>query len=264
MNQKIETKLGVIIIVIFALTTLAFALVWEKSRNENEVENNATATNKPAEQGGDEKKQTDENKDIYYKSNNFGVEFTYKSFRTGKLGSFIQENDNKIRLMVARNDGGYTNERCKQDKDCQEIGGLMYWPGTGALEIYEKNADESIEDAIMKVVKNKGGDPSKCEADSYVEHYVGREEKQYYIKYKKEYIPMENENVSNGFERRKEFEKEAINACSDFAVGVGPGGKNFIYHSEESKTKFAYIYGDRSDAPDINDGSIKFIGENRK
>ncbi|MFA5994319.1 MAG: hypothetical protein WC823_05160 [Parcubacteria group bacterium] len=247
-NKKIPTWLGVVIIVIFSATAVAFVLVYEKNSKTSGIKNDVAMTQEstPAEK---KKEQSNENEDIYYKSDNLGVEFSYKSLRVGKINSFIQEKNNEIKLMVAQEDTERNKEICAENKECQIVDGVIYWPGIGGLNVYEKSTNESIEDAIARVMKQKGGSPSKCVIDSYVD----RGKTVYYIKQKKEYVPLNNGDVSAGMIRQRKFTEETYKICAL------PGNGHFIYTKNESKTKFAFIYGEMMDAPDINEESVKFI-----
>lgn len=257
-NKKIPTSLGTIILAIIALTAGLFVVKYEKMQKMEDGQVKKIIASKEMIEANQSTKQKDiYDETIHYTSQKLGVEFDYNKYRTGKIDSFIQENGNKIRLMVARDDGGYTKEKCQRDKECQEINGLRYWPGIGGLNIYEKNANKSIEDAITKLMKKNGGDPSKCVVDSYVNKKNGQ--KVYYIKQKKEYIPLVSDDILKVREGYKKFEIESQKICSSFSVGVGPGGKAFLYHPDESKIKFAFIFGEMLDAPDINENSVKFI-----
>lgn len=260
-NKKIPTHLGTILIVIIALTAGLFVVKYEKGQEMEEAKMQSVVVNNKTTEINN---QTNKQKDIYnevmhYASQKLGVEFDYKADRAGKIGSFIQENGNEIVLMVAEENNERNLDRCSKDKECQLIDNIPYFPGIGALEVYEKNTNDSIEDAIIKIMMKNRGDSSKCVVDSY----VNKKNKQrvYYIKQKKEFVPLANGDVLVGMEQQKKFEIESQKTCSKFAVGTGPGGKDFIYNPEKSITKFAFIYGEMLDAPDINKESIEFIDE---
>ena len=261
-NKKISTILGTVLIIIFSATALAFVLVHENKQSKSEINNNVAVISEnlhPEEnkkiETENKNKQDDKNEFIYYRSANLGVEFSYKAYRTGEIGSFIQEKGNEIRLMVAEENNERNLERCSKDNECQLINGFPYWPGIGGLNVYEKNTNESIEDAIAKLINKNGGDASRCNIETI---YPIPEEKSYQIKPKNKYVPIKKEDHET-MQDRQNREQYNIKVCSKFARS-----SYFIYHPDESKTKFSYIYWDGQylDAPDINYDSIKFLNNN--
>jgi hypothetical protein len=184
-----------------------------------------------------------------YRSFNLGVEFAFRPAEN----SFVYEKENVLKILQNKK---ISKENCTEDSACYLVLDNPYFLGVGEITIFNKSSEESINEAIEKLIKKEGKDPTNC--DIKVKD-LDNNKKEISVEYKNLYEPLETNDVSAGLVHKTEFEKEANEICSRFVQGPGPGAGGFIYNPVESEIVFAYIYSQGLDALDIQPESIRFI-----
>jgi ribosomal protein S16 len=268
-NKNISTKLGVVIIVIFAVTALAFVLVYEKNKKISEVKNNVAITVQESTQPENKRKEEAEKTEPdspsgKYTSIDNVIEFQYRTD-----GNPIFEKDGTIQFLplvdkVLNNqyysylkDYSIFNFNEKKYAVMPILSGKNN-PDEGII-IFDKKENETLEDAIKKLIRQQGKNPANCKV---VKEQNGEKEKAW-IELAREYNPTEEElmkhsNSPEHFRKWIAVGAKTAELCSIFSPPSTPGLSIFEYDSAKNKRKFIFEKLRGYDG-NINYYSIKFI-----
>ncbi len=174
-------------------------------------------------------------------SKNMGIRFKYlKEPGYYAQQSRIMERDGKIILLVNFEGDEYACE----EKNCEYIDGRYFEELGEAFGIFEKSKEESIEDAILKLVSDEGKNPEDCKV---VKSDDGNR-KIAKIELIEPIEVTENEIAEDESGLPSEIVEELIRnnklreLCSDYAgTWTFPlGGQYFIYDDENHKNIFIF------------------------
>jgi hypothetical protein len=169
-NKKIPTWLGVMIIIIFSVTTLAFVMAWKNKKtgeirketiNTNEKTVDA-CTNSSIKTSDDQAIKYLLTEDGYYRSVNHGLEF-----RLGNLAKdeFVYEDESGIRTISE-----YQPHSCNNEWEEKLKGKFVSINGRQFMDFHrndisflKKSSDETIQQALTRLIKSEGKNPLNCD-----------------------------------------------------------------------------------------------------
>ncbi|MFA5994565.1 MAG: hypothetical protein WC823_06440 [Parcubacteria group bacterium] len=268
-NKNISTKLGVAIIIIFSLTALAFVLLCERSKSTGVIQSDIDPIIQKPQM---EKKQDIESKKIEtnspsgkYTSIDNVIEFRYAASKDRP----IYEKDGIIQYLWQINDDwsasvgmeGYEPMNIAEKK--YAIVPFLEKSQEGIM-IFDKKESETLEDAIKRLIRQQGKNPSNCKI---VKEQDGEKEKAR-IELASEYKPTEKELRDIGLPEgiaQSVKESFAIGAkkrelCSMFCNAGGPGVSVFEYDSKKNKSKFIFEQASGYDSS-INFHTVEFLSQ---
>lgn len=186
----------------------------------------------------------------------------------------ISQQNNKIK--IAEQEGYYTNSELGikfayssddfKDKLIVQDNKIIYKdpinPDPNYIELFTKKDTQTIENAILDIVKNKGKDINNCKVINNGEYWANSKYSQYFLDLanpKISYSKQELEEIAladaeakkdggpfNGEWKKQEiYNKRLIENCSDYANPLGLGTSKttpsqFIYNN---KNKFVFLPG---------------------
>ncbi|EKE11222.1 MAG: hypothetical protein ACD_15C00114G0001 [uncultured bacterium] len=269
-NKKISTILGTVLIIIFAATALAFVLVYENKQSKSEINNNVAVISENLQPEENKKNET-ENKQspeevqkelqtlnsedgnitytaiskedyhsmmikndkysmglmptsktqfIKYENKNLGISFIYR----GNLKSYIKEvSPGKLQFI----DYSYN----KYSANPQDY-----------IEIYSKKTSDTLEEAVKKLIVQKGADLKKCEINMLPDYMNGQAINVIYNKpfvYDKSKCLASDQGPICQTRQMDKYSKIASNNCSVFERSWFYN--YFIYQSENTTNKIVFI-----------------------
>lgn len=171
-----------------------------------------------------------------------------------------------------------------EDKAIEEENKIFYpeWIPNMYIAVFEKPADEKMEDAIMGLIEEKAKNPENCRVVAKGEYWANP-------KYESFNLDLANPNISYSDEeleeikladleaeedggpfdgewkKREIYNKRLVENCSEYAEPLGLGtsksiGSLFLYSESMSKTKFIFLPG-TTEPYFHKEGSITFIKE---
>ncbi len=221
---------------IFAILISIF--VFSACNNQEVIENNPEIeTEKVSFEDKNQESSLEEGWEVFV-SKSIGIRFEYfKEHEDGAYDARIIERDGKIILLV-----DFEGE-C-EEKNCEYIDGRYFTEIGEPFDILEKSKEESIEDAILKLVSDEGKNPENCKV-------VKSDDGNRKIAKIKSAEPIElTEADIEGLEEEEIWHgaEEAIinnklrDLCSDYAGAwtIPMGGQYFIYDDENHKDIFIF------------------------
>lgn len=153
------------------------------------------------------------------------------------------------------------------------------WSPIMYIAVFEKSADETIENSILNIVKNEGKDPKNCkvvlrdtEKSGNQEYVIDLATPITYTKEEQTEIRLADKNwtpdagpVNGDYKKMEIYNKRLIDNCSSYADPLGLATSTtapsmFLYNDSQSKTKFVFLPG--SADPYFHEyGTIEFINE---
>jgi hypothetical protein len=169
-------------------------------------------------------------------SKSMGIRFKYLKEPEYDQQSRIMEKDGKIILLAN------FEEDC-EEKDCEYIDGMYFTELGEAFGIFEKSKEESIDDAILKLVSDEAENPEDCKVVKFddgnrktakIESVEPIEVTEDEIKEMEDPFP---EEIIERIIRNKKLRE----LCSDYAGDWSfPSGQYFIYDDENHKDIFIF------------------------
>ena len=188
-----------------------------------------------------------------YESDNFGIKFYYRK------GGIIEEDENKIKLLLPASNKYLAS--CDQEPSCKIIEGMPYIYEAGTIELFNKEQEETIQNAIFDMIKKEGVQIDNCtikeisKEDNKVAMYVVNS--RIAIEADKKF-EGENWMYTSGSRQQKLNE-----LCSTYANGDINESlfsfRYFLYNRNDIGNYFIFLPGTGQDAPFYIPSSIEFI-----
>ena len=184
-------------------------------------------------------------------SKSMGIRFKYFKEHedenyNARYDARIMERDGKIILLVNFEDDEYACE----EKNCEYIDGRYFTELGEAFGIFKKSKEESIDDAILKLVSDEGKNPEECKVVKFDEgnRKTAKIESAEPIELTEAEIEGTEEYEKYGNSLPSERIEESIRnnklreLCSDYAGAwtIPMGGQYFIYDDENHKDIFIF------------------------
>jgi hypothetical protein len=222
---------------IFAISISIF--VFSACNNQEVIENDSELEMKPETRdlSFDGPYYTSEEGWDAFVSKSMGIRFKYRKESEYVPQSRIIERDGKIILL------DYYGEDC-EEKDCEYIDGQYFSELGEAFGIFEKSKEESIEDAILKLVSDEGKNPEDCKVVKFDDgnRKTAKIESTEPIEVTEaELEGLEEKEIWHGAEESIRNNK-LRELCSDYAGAwtIPMGGQYFIYDNENHKDIFIF------------------------
>jgi hypothetical protein len=153
------------------------------------------------------------------------------------------------------------------------------WSPIMYIAVFEKSADETIENSILNIIKKEGKEPKNCkvvprdtEKSGNAEYVIDLANPIVYTKDEENEIRLADKNwtpdagpVNGDYKKMEIYNKRLIDNCSSYADPLGLGTSKtapsmFLYNDSQSKTKFVFLPG--SADPYFHEyGTIEFIND---
>ncbi|MFH0891400.1 MAG: hypothetical protein V1867_01325 [Candidatus Falkowbacteria bacterium] len=198
-----------------------------------------------------------------YRSFNLGIEFT----RAMPSKTLVYEKGDKINILWLRSDK-YQAAPCHEDKGCYSIMGNTYDDGSQEITVFSKSSDETIEEAIKKLITREGKNPDDCKVvvkDYKEKKWVHMELAEPYEPSKEELNTFNMDGPGSASAKERIIEGKIREKCyfhTPSANFTGSYNHSFIYDPKNSITKFARFESRCCDGVDFDFDSIRFSKDN--
>ncbi len=271
-NQKIGTKLGVTVILIIAVTVGAFLWKWEKNQPDytqppvitrpspeaNKNESQSQSANQAVDLTDIQKQLNtldSENGNVTYTAISkedyslmIGKGDKYSTGLYSDSGHFYIKYINKklgISFVYLGNLKSYIKETIPGKLQFVEYdptsNGSYFLNPQDNIEIYSKKALDTLEEAVKKMIIQKGANLKKCEINIFSDYMNGQALSVAYVKpfvYDTSKCLTSDKDPICGTQQASEYHQIASDSCSSF---IGNKSMNyFIYQSENTTNKIVF------------------------